>query len=1407
MRNLILCLCCAAAVFAGPPPDLKNPKPLFDGKTLTGWECNPNPSLARVEESCLTLGNEIDLVKRNDFLATVRDYTNFIIRFKIKLTGKEGFINSGFQIRSQRVPNSGEMKGYQCDFGEPNWYGAIYDEERRNKVMSPSDMAALRPVIRTNDWNDYVIHAEGRRIRTWINGVQGTDFIEQDPAIPQFGKLGIQIHGGGKSKVQVKDIFIEELPVQPNFEGASEPKKAAKVSPLTAEEELATFSLPPGFEIELVAKESPGIGKFVTVVFDQQGRMWSMTALEYPVDANENPEAAKALYASIAKDKVVVFDKPFGAGPHESRVFAEGLAIPLGILPYKDGVYVQHGPNIEFLRDTDGDGKADQKEIVLTGFGVQDSHLFPHQFTRAPGNWIWMAQGAFNYGKVKTSKGAEYRFDQTRMAKFRHDGSDFDITSQGPCNIWGLVLKANGEAFIQEANDYGYPMMPFHEYANYPGCSDAQMKSYAPVFPGTAPDFQMGGTGLSGLALSDTNHWPHPYDDVFYIANPITRKIQAIRLHQDGPRYRLELQPDFVLSSDEFFRPVSITVGPDGCLYIVDWYNKIISHNEVPRNHPDRDKTRGRIWRVKPKNIKPFEVPDFTKLSETQLVEKLSGPSLYQIHLAWQAITDRQLTNQIPALRKLARSGNIPALWALEGLRAIDVKWIAELTRHSDRNVRREALRALSDNDLPADEALELLAQFGEESDPEVRAQIIRTAGHYDDERAVAIMANFAIPPLEGPNMPSTQNGKTIKTREAYEREFQRYLVRLMLERHPETTAKFLTSSDAEKLPAENRLLLALALEPKTSATLVAKLLPNVKRAPSDEEILRLSQFPSQSGVAEALKSTLHSSEALQALIRVRSRFDSTALSPVLTDVARQLWSADDNARQRAIQLVTAFRLAAFEQDLVGTLKSSASTTASQASALRALREIGTSQDELLSNIAKSTKDRNIRQEAILTLASSKSERAPGLVVDLWPNMNALQRRLSLERLTSSKSGVTALLASIKSGAFPKSDLDATTLDKMNAVLPGNAELKSLAEELTALYQPVLRLDGNNDSYLDTDITLDGPFTVETWIKLFPGIDNNDSILGAANVLDLNFYDAHFRVWAGPAGDVLVAKKKMAAGAWTHIALTRDPSNRLSIYINGELDISDTKSISPKFEHLKVGWSGPAKGTEGWLHECRIWNRARSAEDIRADFDRTFTDSVNNKSATRSLPEGLLHYFTGDNWSPLHGTARIEKVDDAPALLKPAEAKVQQEKFLHYQTLAQKSGDLSHGKIIFNQTCATCHTVAGQGGQIGPVLNGAGAMGTEGLLRAILTPNAAMEAGYRTFRVELKDGDVLDGFLVSQDNEAIIIRQPNSQDRRIPQDEVRRARFTKTSMMPEGLLDSMPDPDAVDLLAYLKTLK
>ena len=193
-----------------------------------------------------------------------------------------------------------------------------------------------------------------------------------------------------------------------------------------------------------------------------------MTALEYPVDANENKAESDALFARGGRDRVVVFDDPHAASPGPPRVFADGLVMPLGVQPWRDGALVQYGTDIRFYRDTDGDGRADRHEVVLTGFGTQDSHLFPHQFLRQPGGWIFVAQGLFNYSKVRRPDGrpfangtAEVPFVQCKLARFRPDGSAFENLTAGPNNIWGLVTSREGETYLQEANDQGYPVIPY----------------------------------------------------------------------------------------------------------------------------------------------------------------------------------------------------------------------------------------------------------------------------------------------------------------------------------------------------------------------------------------------------------------------------------------------------------------------------------------------------------------------------------------------------------------------------------------------------------------------------------------------------------------------------------------------------------------------------------------------------------------------------------------------------------------------------------------------------------------------------------------------------------------------------------------------------------------------------------
>ncbi|HVR36406.1 MAG TPA: LamG-like jellyroll fold domain-containing protein [Methylomirabilota bacterium] len=1184
-----------------------------------------------------------------------------------------------------------------------------------------------------------------------------------------------------------------------------------------------------------MASEDQGVANPVTVTWDHAGRLWTMTATEYPVDAHDNAEIAAALYTQPRSDRVLVFDDPYSPGPHQPRVFADGLAIPLGLLPVRNGALVQHGRDILLLRDTNGDGHADSREPILTGFGIGDSHLMPHQFTRAPGGWILVAQGAFNNSSVRTRSGETVEFNRTVMGRFTPDGRRFETIGWGPCNIWGLVLNSEGEIFIQEANDYGYPVMPFHVGACYPGCTPFP-KPYAPAFPALSND-PMGGTGLSGLALSDATPnpgWPAPYADVFYVANPITRRIQAVKLLRDGPHGSLQKLPDFIRSSDEWFRPVAIHFGPDGCLYIVDWYNPIISHNEVPRNHPDRDKSHGRIWRVRHTSQSRNAPPDFTQLPDSELLAQLASNSQWRQHTAWQQIVDRHASNLADrlieitlanpsALRAIGlsstpnesshqdvaariRGTRIHALWSLEGLGHLSIETIRPLLADPHRNLRREALRAISSLELAPDEILALVSSLANDPDPDVRAEVIRTAAPLGPQSrpALALLVRMALEPLGEPLARSTHNGQPIPVREAYDRAFERYLIRAALELHPDPVATFLESTEARQLPLENRLLAALAIEPENSAAHVARLLPSLNRPPHEEELLRLAEFLDQPGVGEALQSVLRNpstrSAAAEALLRGRTRFDTTRLVPLLTDAARALLAGDNNARALALRLAAGFQLGFLEPELASSLESDDLSTDERIALLRALREMSSNRVDLFARLAATSSDPMLRHEAVLTLAGASPANAAPQLFAIWNRLDHPRQRAALDRLAATRAGAESIVSAIHDGSLPKSGLHPAALEKMLLLLGDHPGLQSLLDDLGTLTRPVLKLDGQPDSYVDCDLTLTGPFTVETWIRLDPGLTHEDGILGRPGGADFNFHDGRLRVFAGPShGDRIIARRAMTPGLWTHVAITRDDTGSFRIYLDGELDTDESQPFTGAFTSLDIGRTTPSTGgTSALFAEFRVWNECRSANNIRAAFDRAFASP---------LPSGLVHFFSNaDSWKSLHGGARVVPTIDSPPLLAADEARAQAEKFARYRALAAQTGDLTRGRELAVM-CLTCHRIGGEGASLGPDLSGAGAMNTDALLRSLLTPNVAMEAGYRVFRVELNNDEILEGFLVTRDGESILLRIPNSEDRRIPMSDVRDTAYLRRSLMPEGLIEALPDPDAAALLEYLQSLK
>lgn len=195
-----------SAALSGPSlAQTPEPTTLFDGETLEGWEGNLD--WFRIEDGALVAGRLDASIPRNEFLCTVADYADFTLRLQFKLLG-EG-VNAGVQIRTRRIPDNHEVIGYQADLGD-GWWGSLYDESRRNRLLAKADDAVVERVIKREDWNHYTIRAEGRRVRLSINGEQTVDYTEPDESLEQTGKICVQIHSGPPGEAWYKDITLEQ---------------------------------------------------------------------------------------------------------------------------------------------------------------------------------------------------------------------------------------------------------------------------------------------------------------------------------------------------------------------------------------------------------------------------------------------------------------------------------------------------------------------------------------------------------------------------------------------------------------------------------------------------------------------------------------------------------------------------------------------------------------------------------------------------------------------------------------------------------------------------------------------------------------------------------------------------------------------------------------------------------------------------------------------------------------------------------------------------------------------------------------------------------------------------------------------------------------------------------------------
>src|ERR1043166_2244060 len=539
---------------------------------------------------------------------------------------------------------------------------------------------------------------------------------------------------------------------------------------LSPEEARKKFTLPEGFEIRLFASE-PEVVNPVAMTWDERGRLWVLELYEYPLGAKQGEKP---------RDRIKILEDTDADGRADKvTVFADGLNLATGLQLGNGGVYVGQAPEFLFLEDTDGDGRADKRTVLKTGFGLDDRHELLNSFCWGPDGWLYMTHGVFTYSQVKDPNNPADTGVKMNAAVARYHPltKKFEVFADGTSNPWGVDFDRAGNAFVSACViDHLFHMAPGGQYVRQGG-SPSNPYEYQ-LLPSIV-DHKHKMAAYAGVQIYQGNQFPAEYRGTILMGNIHDNAVHQDRLTPTGSSFRASFNQDFVRANDGWFMPVSTQVGPDGAVWIMDWYDKYPCYQNANADPEGVDRELGRIWRVVYTGKHPgAKVPsrpernmNLAKATSAELVKLLSHPNVWQCRLAQRLLNERRDSSVRPALVKLLERGTaleprLAPLWTLHATETLNELILDHCAADREPAIRAWAARLTGERRTASQAARARLLDLAKDADPSVRLAVATALRQFAsgsltvDTAVPELLASFDAKPILSALVQVSSDGK-----------------------------------------------------------------------------------------------------------------------------------------------------------------------------------------------------------------------------------------------------------------------------------------------------------------------------------------------------------------------------------------------------------------------------------------------------------------------------------------------------------------------------------------------------------------------------------------------------------------------------------------------------------------------